>query len=64
MDGVRWTKYAGNPVLDVVLSSCDGSGVAAPAVGFKDNHFIMFYVGWGGDRAIQENPLKCGKYSC
>ncbi|MBI4548508.1 MAG: T9SS type A sorting domain-containing protein [Ignavibacteriae bacterium] len=51
-NGITWTKFRGNPVLTSGPSSWDGQGVAAASVIFKDNEFKMFYVGWGGGRAI------------
>ena len=51
-DGISWTKSRNNPVLTAGPSSWDGQGVAAVSVIATNRELKMFYVGWGGPRAI------------
>jgi len=45
-DGLHWTKYAGNPVIDAgPLRAWDGFSVATPAVILRDGRFEMWYCG-------------------
>jgi predicted GH43/DUF377 family glycosyl hydrolase len=48
-DGVVWSKYPLNPVLDVGGSgSWDANGVRAPTVVFKNGIYRMWYTGYDG----------------
>jgi len=48
-DGIAWTKYDGNPVLDVGLPDrWDDVHVADPFVIFKDGIYKMWYGGFDG----------------
>ncbi|RKY70739.1 MAG: hypothetical protein DRQ14_08500, partial [Candidatus Latescibacterota bacterium] len=48
-DGVNWTKYAGNPVLEVgVEGSWDGEGVSSPNVLYEGGRYHMWYAGYDG----------------
>jgi len=48
-DGVNWTKYAGNPVLEVgVEGSWDGEGVSSPNVLYDGKRYHMWYAGYDG----------------
>ncbi|MFQ6615154.1 MAG: carboxypeptidase regulatory-like domain-containing protein [Fidelibacterota bacterium] len=52
-DGVTWTKYAANPVLDVgTPGAWDSLWVAAPIVVFDGSSYHMWYVGFGGNNGI------------
>jgi hypothetical protein len=46
-DGITWTKYAGNPVLqpDPNSSAFDGHWITSPRVHFDGQRFHMFYTG-------------------
>ena len=46
-DGIVWTKYAGNPVMDVgPLGTWDDSGILFPDVIFSDSIYQLWYAGW------------------
>jgi hypothetical protein len=46
-DRVTWTKYAGNPVLDVGASGeWDDEGVINPMVVLEGNTYYLWYSGW------------------
>lgn len=70
-DGISWTKYDGNPVLDAGSSYWENQSVAAPTVIYKDSIFHMWYSGWCAgqamnigyaisvlDTVIQRNPVQ------
>ncbi len=46
LDGINWTKFAGNPVIVQGPELWDNSFVAAGAVVEADGEFIMAYNGW------------------
>jgi uncharacterized repeat protein (TIGR01451 family) len=49
-DGVTWTKYAGNPVLDVgTPGSWEDEDVREPAVVKKDGTYHVWYGGYDGE---------------
>ncbi len=49
-DGIKWTKYAGNPVLDVgSAESWDQDGVWSPSVVNIDSIYHMWYSGRSWD---------------
>jgi len=53
-DGISWTKYSGNPVLDIGSpGSWDGDSVGDPYVIHEDNQYRMWYTGqtWGATPA-------------
>jgi len=44
-----WTKYSGNPVLDVgAPGSWDSNGVGTPSVLIRDANFLLWYAGNNG----------------
>jgi predicted GH43/DUF377 family glycosyl hydrolase len=48
-DGISWTKYASNPVMDAGSpGSWDDAGVLSPMVIFDGEIFHMWYRGWNG----------------
>jgi len=48
-DGITWTKYTGNPVLDLGESGeWDDSEVDEPSVLFEDGIYKMWYAGYDG----------------
>jgi predicted GH43/DUF377 family glycosyl hydrolase len=47
-DGVKWTKYSGNPVLKVSPSKWDSKGVGRPCVIFDGVNYKMWYQGNSG----------------
>jgi len=48
-DGIHWTKYSGNPVLDLgTLGAWDSVYANCPAVIFENNQYKMWYTGYGG----------------
>ncbi|MCZ7404801.1 MAG: hypothetical protein O8C67_07710 [Candidatus Methanoperedens sp.] len=48
-DGITWTKYGGNPVLNLGNSSAwDGANLATPFVLFYGNSYKMWYGGYNG----------------
>ncbi len=50
-DGVIWTEYLGNPVLDVgSAGSWDDEGVYKVYVRFDGELYHMWYTGWSGTR--------------
>ncbi len=45
-DGIRWTKYPGNPVFEPEpANSWENAVVYAPSLYHDGNQFVMFYVG-------------------
>jgi len=51
-DGIVWTKYEGNPVLDLgVPGAWDDSHVWAPSVLFYDGTYKMWYTGYDASNA-------------
>ncbi|WP_237710281.1 hypothetical protein [Rhodanobacter fulvus] len=45
-DGERWTKFAGNPILDVgAASTFDENGLGEPSVVFSAPFYYMIYTG-------------------
>lgn len=45
-DGVNWTKYAGNPVLDIgPIDSWDAKGISSSSVVFNGTYYEMWYEG-------------------
>jgi predicted GH43/DUF377 family glycosyl hydrolase len=45
-DGINWTKYAGNPVLNLgEAGSWDSAGVTSPTVVYHDSTYHMWYTG-------------------
>jgi predicted GH43/DUF377 family glycosyl hydrolase len=44
-DGIRWTKYAGNPVLTAQPNPWEFAGPAEPKVIFDGTQYKMFYTG-------------------
>jgi len=45
-DGINWTKYAGNPVIDGgSIYSWEGFSVATPTIIKRNNQFEMWYCG-------------------
>jgi hypothetical protein len=52
MDGIHWTKYTGNPVLDIgVPGTWDDIEAGVTSVIFQDPIYKMWYMGWGGNTA-------------
>ena len=50
-DGIVWTKYGGNPVLDVGdLGTWDERDISGPCVLFDGEEFAMWYAGSNGTR--------------
>jgi predicted GH43/DUF377 family glycosyl hydrolase len=50
-DGIYWTEYAGNPVLNVgSAGSWDDEGVYRVYVRFDGELYHMWYTGWSGTR--------------
>jgi predicted GH43/DUF377 family glycosyl hydrolase len=49
-DGVRWSKYAGNPVLTVTPNSWESKGVSTPKVHFDGMRYTMHYCGYDGSQ--------------
>jgi predicted GH43/DUF377 family glycosyl hydrolase len=48
-DGIDWTKYEGNPILNNgPAESWDDEGVAVSTVLFEDSIYKMWYVGYDG----------------
>lgn len=46
LDGINWTKYSGNPVIDCdSIYSWDGLSVATPTVIKRNSQFEMWYCG-------------------
>lgn len=45
VDGINWTKYAGNPILTVRPGTWESIGCNAPKVFHDGNQFVMFYTG-------------------
>ncbi len=46
-DGINWTKYKDNPVLDVgKADSFEDRGVGQPSVVFNGSEYEMWYSGW------------------
>jgi len=43
MDGLTWTKYANNPVLEASAEGWDALGVGQPAVALANGKFYMLY---------------------
>ncbi|PLW94130.1 MAG: hypothetical protein C0592_03835 [Marinilabiliales bacterium] len=57
-DGINWTKYAGNPVLQHGnWGEYDDSWLGTPAVIFKNNHYEMWYS------ATSSNDYNIATYS-
>jgi hypothetical protein len=49
-DGITWTKYAGNPVLDTgAAGSWEGEDVTTPTVIKEGSTYHMWYTGHDGD---------------
>ena len=43
-----WTKYDGNPVLDVSPGQFDGTWLTGPTVIYEDGTYKMWYMGYDG----------------
>ena len=57
-DGINWTKYAGNPVIDVgVNTSWEGFGVATPSILKTDTGFEMWYCGVSFQDILDNNQV-------
>ncbi len=55
-DGINWTKYAGNPVLDLgEAGSWDTAGVTQPTVVYHDGTYHLWYS--GGEEMIPGIPF-------
>ncbi len=55
-DGINWTKYAGNPVLNLgEASSWDTAGVTSPTVVYHNNTYHLWYS--GGEEMQPGNPF-------
>jgi predicted GH43/DUF377 family glycosyl hydrolase len=71
-DGINWTKYSGNPVLDVGLSgSWDDRWLIAPSVIYNGTNYKMWYSGleqqtsssWAIGYATSPDGINWTKYS-
>jgi predicted GH43/DUF377 family glycosyl hydrolase len=47
-DGIKWQKYAGNPILTVRPGTWESITANAPRVFYDGNRYVMFYVGYNG----------------
>ena len=55
-DGINWTKYAGNPVLNLgEAGSWDSAGVTSPTVVYHNNTYHLWYS--GGEEMQPGNPF-------
>ncbi|MBC8236139.1 hypothetical protein H8E77_41865, partial [bacterium] len=67
-DGIVWTKYANNPVLDLGASGAwDDVHVYTPSVLFEDGTYKMWYTGYDGSHsrigyAISTDGIDWDKY--
>jgi predicted GH43/DUF377 family glycosyl hydrolase len=48
-DGIHWTKYSGNPVLDYNASSWDNGDLMGMSVLNESGLYRMWYAGWDWD---------------
>jgi len=65
-DGVSWTRYGSNPVLDVGPSGWDSFQVNSPSVLFNGSHYCMWYTGNNGNSiglATSSDGVSWAKYS-
>jgi predicted GH43/DUF377 family glycosyl hydrolase len=47
LDGINWTKYANNPVLDLgTANTWDSKWATAPCVSYHGNTYHMWFSGW------------------
>ena len=63
VDGIEWTKYAGNPIL-IQDQSWEGSGVYYPTVYKHNNQYVMIYMnqlGSGFGKAISTDAINWTK---
>jgi predicted GH43/DUF377 family glycosyl hydrolase len=51
-DGIKWTKYSGNPVMRVAPGTWESSIVGTPKVYFDGSNYKMLYTGYNGVYAI------------
>ena len=59
-DGINWTEYSGNPVLDVSAFGWDKGGVLAPAVIKNNGVYEMWYSGSSVQPDFMDQKLRTG----
>ncbi len=68
-DGITWTKYSGNPVMNVGTSgSWDDNDIYGPSVIYEDHMFKMWYLGNNSSSyaigyATSQDGINWSKYS-